>query len=71
MTRRKSPVIPNECWPGFWPSAIPGTALGRDSFIEELKRALTEHALTAEMDPHSDGEVCEAVFLAEHGTLAI
>src|SRR3954462_10566224 len=59
MARRKAPVIadglPDQPLAGRDPQA----ALAKDGLVDELKRALTERALNAEMDHHLDGEAAE------------
>ena len=59
MARRKPPVIPDELLDQLLAGRDPQAALGRDGLIDELKRALTERALNAEMDHHLDGEATE------------
>ena len=52
MARRKPPIILTRCWTSCWPARDPQTALGRDGLVDELKRALAERALNAELDHH-------------------
>jgi putative transposase len=59
MARRKAPVIPDELLDRLLAGRDPQAALGRDGLVAELKRALTERALNAEMDHHLDGEAAE------------
>jgi putative transposase len=59
MARRKAPVIPDELLDRLLAGRDPQAALGRDGLVDELKRALTERALNAEMDHHLDGEAAE------------
>jgi len=59
MARRKAPVIPDELLDQLLAGRDPQAALGRDGLIDELKRALAERALNAEMDHHLDGEAAE------------
>ena len=59
MARRKAPVIPDELLDQLLAGRDPQVALGRDGLIDELKRALAERALNAEMDHHLDGEAAE------------
>jgi putative transposase len=59
MARRKAPVIPDELLDQLLAGRDPQSALGRDGLVDELKRALAERALNAEMDHHLDGEVAE------------
>ena len=56
MARRKAPVIPDELLDQLLAGRDPQSALGRDGLVDELKRALAERALNAEMDHHLDGE---------------
>ena len=59
MARRKAPVIPDELLDRLLAGRDPQTALGKDGLIDELKRALAERALNAEMDHHLRGEAAE------------
>ena len=59
MARRKSPVIPDALLDQLLAGRDPQAALGRDGLVDELKRALAERALNAEMDHHLDGEAAE------------
>ena len=59
MARRKAPVIPDELLDQLLAGRDPQAALGKDGLIDELKRALAERALNAEMDHHLDGEAAE------------
>ena len=59
MARRKGPVIPDELLDQLLAGRDPQAALGRDGLVDELKRALAERALNAEMDHHLDGEAAE------------
>ena len=59
MARRKAPLIPDELLDQLLAGRDPQSALGRDGLVDELKRALAERALNAEMDHHLDGEAAE------------
>src|SRR4051794_24586466 len=59
MARRKAPVIPDELLDQLLAGRDPQSALGRDGLLDELKRALAERALNAEMDHHLGGEAAE------------
>lgn len=59
MTRRKPPIIPDELLDQLLAGRDPQAALGRDDLVDELKRALAERALNAELDHHLDGEAAE------------
>src|SRR5919206_4518282 len=59
MARRKAPVIADELLDRLLAGRDPQTALAKDGLVDELKRALTERALNAEMDHHLDGEAAE------------
>src|SRR3954468_22830761 len=59
MARRKAPVIPDELLDQLLAGRDPQSALGRDGLLDELKRALAERALNAEMDHHLVGEAAE------------
>jgi putative transposase len=59
MARRKAPVIPDELLDQLLAGRDPQAALGKDGLIDELKRALAERALNAEMDHHLQGEAAE------------
>jgi len=68
MARRKAPVIPDQLLDQLLAGRDPRTALGRGGLIDELKRALAERALNAEMDYHLDGEAAEAARTAATAT---
>src|SRR3954451_9255087 len=59
MARRKAPVIPDELLDQLLAGRDPQSALGRDGLLDELKKALAERALNAEIDHHLDGETAE------------
>jgi putative transposase len=59
MARRKAPVIPDELLDQLLAGRDPQAAFGKDGLVDELKRALAERALNAEMDHHLDGEAAE------------
>jgi putative transposase len=59
MARRKAPLIPDELLDQLLAGRDPQSALGRDGLLDELKRALAERALNAEMDHHLVGEAAE------------
>jgi putative transposase len=59
MARRTAPVIADELLDRLLAGRDPQTALAKDGLIDELKRALAERALNAEMDHHLDGEAAE------------
>lgn len=59
MARRKAPLIPDELLDQLLAGRDPQSALGRDGLVDELKRALAERALNAEMDHHLHGEAAE------------
>src|SRR3954465_12211138 len=59
MARRKAPVIPDELLDRLLAGRDPQAALAKDGLVDELKRALAERALNAEMDHHLDGEAAE------------
>src|SRR3954464_13672785 len=67
MARRKAPLIPDELLDQLLAGRDPQSALGRDGLLDELKRALAERALNAEMDHHLDGEAAEGRSNARHG----
>ena len=54
------PIIADELLDQLLAGRDPQSALGRAGLIDELKRALTERALNAEMDHHLDGEAAES-----------
>jgi putative transposase len=57
MARRKQPVIPDAILDQLLGGADPKTAFAKDGLLDELKKALAERALNAEMDQHlSSGE---------------
>jgi putative transposase len=59
MARRKPPIIPDDLLDQLLAGRDPQAALGRDGLVDELKRALAERALNAEMDHHLNGEAAE------------
>jgi putative transposase len=59
MARRKAPIIPDDLLDQLLAGRDPQAALGRDGLVDELKRALAERALNAEMDYHLKGEAAE------------
>jgi putative transposase len=59
MARRKPPIIPDNLLDQLLAGRDPQAALGRDGLVDELKRALAERALNAEMDHHLNGEAAE------------
>jgi putative transposase len=59
MARRKAPIIPDDLLDQLLAGPDPQAALGKDGLVDELKRALAERALNAEMDHHLDGEAAE------------
>ena len=52
-------VIPDGLLDQLLAGCDPQAALGRDGLVDELKRALMERALNAEMDHHLGGEAAE------------
>ena len=52
MPRRKHLSSPTRCSTSCWPAPIAKTAFDTDGFLDELKKALAERALNAEMDHH-------------------
>jgi len=52
MARRKQPVIPDAILDQLLGGADPKTAFAKDGLLDELKKALAERALNAEMDQH-------------------
>src|SRR3982751_1687736 len=59
MARRKAPLISDELLDQLLAGRDPQSALGRDGLLDELKRALAERALNAEMDHHLGGGAAE------------
>lgn len=56
MARRKAPRIPDAILDQLLAGADPKTAFEADGLLVELKKALAERALNAEMDHHLAGE---------------
>jgi putative transposase len=56
MARRKAPRIPGALLDQLLAGADPRTAFDANGLIEDLKKALAERALNAEMDHHLGGE---------------
>src|SRR6476469_9149404 len=67
MARRKAPIIPDALLDQLLAGRDPQTALGKDGLVDELKRALAERALNAEMDHHLDGEAAEGLANSRNG----
>lgn len=55
MARRKQPVIPDALLDQLLDGADPKAAFAKDGLLDELKKALAERALNAEMDRHLAG----------------
>ncbi len=54
MTRRKPPSIPDQLLDQLLAGADPKSAFAKDGLLDELKKALAERALNAEIDHHLD-----------------
>ena len=54
MARRKQPVIPDALLDQLLAGTDAKTAFDKDGLLDELKKALAERALNAEMDHHLD-----------------
>jgi putative transposase len=54
MARRRQPVIPDAVLDQLLAGADAKTAFDKDGLLDELKKALAERALNAEMDHHLD-----------------
>jgi putative transposase len=54
MARRKQPIIPDQLLDQLLAGADPKTAFAKDGLLDELKKALAERALNAEIDHHLD-----------------
>src|SRR3954454_6673651 len=67
MARRKAPIIPDALLDQLLAGRDPQAALGKDGLVDELKRALAERALNAEMDHHLDGEAAEGLANSRNG----
>ena len=52
MARRKQPTIPDALLDQLLAGADPKTAFDPNGLLDELKKALAERALNAEMDHH-------------------
>src|SRR5690349_4563492 len=52
MARRKQPIIPDQLVDQLLAGADPKTVFAKDGLLDELKKALAERALNAEMDHH-------------------
>ena len=59
MPRRKEPKIPDALLDQLLAGADPKTAFDPNGLLDDLKKALAERALNAEMDHHLDGEAAE------------
>ena len=47
------------CWTSSWPGLTAKTAFDRNGLLDELKKALAERVLNAEMDHHLGGEAAD------------
>ena len=56
MARRKEPQIPDAILDQLLSGAAASTAFDRGGLLDQLKKALAERALNAEMDHHLAGE---------------
>ncbi|MEM9963628.1 MAG: transposase, partial [Pseudomonadota bacterium] len=56
MARRKKPVIADELLDQLLAGRDPQTVFSKDGLFDDLKRALAERALNAEMDHHMAAE---------------
>ena len=56
MARRKAPAIPDEMLDQLLSGASASTAFDQGGLLDQLKKALAERALNAEMDHHLAGE---------------
>jgi putative transposase len=59
MPRRKEPRIPDALLDQLLGGADAKTAFGPNGLLDDLKKALAERALNAEIDHHLDGEAVE------------
>ena len=55
MARRKAPCIPDAILDQLLAGADPKSAFEANGLLDELKKALAERALNAEMEPPSGG----------------
>ncbi|MGG5891176.1 IS256 family transposase, partial [Falsiroseomonas sp. HC035] len=56
MARRRTPRIPDEMLDQLLSGADASTAFDQGGLLDQLKKALAERALNAEMDHHLAGE---------------
>ena len=56
MARRKDPVIPNAILDQLLAGVDAKTAFDQNGLLDQLKKALTERALKAELDHHLAGD---------------
>lgn len=56
MARRKEPVIPDAILDQLLAGADAKTAFDQNGLLDQLKKALTERALKAELDHHLAGD---------------
>lgn len=59
MARRKEPVIPDALLDQLLAGADPRTVFGPNGLLDDLKKALSERMLNAEMDHHLAGEAAQ------------
>ena len=59
MPARKKPVLPDELVDQLMSGRDPSTVFDKDGLLDELKRAIAERALNAEMDHHLSAEAAD------------
>lgn len=67
MPRRKEPRIPDAILDQLLAGADAKTAFEQGGLLDELKKALAERALNAEMDHHLEGEAAQGRFNSRNG----
>ena len=67
MPRRKEPRIPDAILDQLLAGADAKTAFEQGGLLDELKKALAERALNAEMDHHLEGETAQGRFNSRNG----
>lgn len=67
MPARKKPILPNELVDQLMAGRDPSTIFDKDGLLDELKRAIAERALNAEMDHHLASEAIDGKSNSRNG----
>ena len=67
MPARKKPILPDELVDQLMAGRDPSTIFDKDGLLDELKRAIAERALNAEMDHHLSSEAADGKSNSRNG----